>query len=243
METVSEKTGSVRGPFFEKKGVDRPCWSCKSEQVDLFNCISCKTIQEFLSDTNYFASLNQGYTLNIDLEQLEKQYYDLSRRFHPDYFQQRSKEEQEISLENTALLNKAYQTLKDPQKRASYLVRLVEGNDEPLKTQAPASLFEDIFEIQEAVEEMRFLDPSDESGRNNLKETLKIALEKMQQYQKDEREKLYGHFNEWDQLESGRQSQDFTDPQKSCLTQMKQILSHSGYLDRVIQDIKTALKF
>ncbi len=241
METVSKKNGSERGPFFEKIPAERPCWSCQSEKVDLYNCVSCKTIQEFLSDTDYFASLNQGYTLNINLDQLEKQYYELSRRFHPDFFQQRPKAEQEISLENTALLNKAYQTLKDPLKRAAYLIQLVEGENQ-MKTQAPASLFEDIFEVQEAVEEMQALDPSDQVGRRKREDTLKSALEKMQRYQKDEQDKLLALFTKWDQLEVGRKSQAFSAAQKNCLMEMKQILSHTGYLERVIQDIKTALK-
>lgn len=237
---MSEKTGSDRGPFFEKTGASRPCWSCQSDQVADFNCMSCERIQDFLRDRDYFASFNLGYKLNIDLARLEKQYYELSRRFHPDYFQQRTKEEQEISLENTALLNKAYQCLKDPEKRAAYLIRLIEG-DAPEKTRAPAELFEDIFEIQEALEERRGIDPSDTARYAALKQTLQAALEKMQSYREEEQARLSTAFLEWDQLESKRRGFGFSPAQKSCLAQMKQTLAHTGYLDRVIQDINAAL--
>ncbi len=150
MAAIAKNSGPERGrSFYDLNVVKRPCWSCSSEVVDPYSCPRCEVIQEFLRETDYFSCFELGYQLNIDLSILEKQYYTLSRKFHPDYYQQKSPEEQDISLENTALLNKAYRTLKDPQERASYLIRLIEG-DQPLETKAPSGLFEEIFEIQEA---------------------------------------------------------------------------------------------
>ncbi len=240
MNILSEDTGSERGHFFEMAGESRPCWSCQSDQVTFFNCSSCTAIQQFLHDTDYFTSFNMGYKLNIDLDLLEKQYYELSRRFHPDYFQQKPKEEQEISLGNTAFLNKGYQTLKNPQKRAAYLVSLVEGDDH-LPTEAPAELFEDIFEIQETLEEIRALDQSDEAEFKKLKTVLDVSLEKMREFELDEKEKLHSLFVKWDCIEADRKGGSFTDEQKGYLPQMKQILSHTAYLDRIINDMKAAV--
>ncbi len=84
MEIISIKTGSERSRFFEKEETKRPCWNCQSDKVAQYNCVSCTAIQQFLRDTNYFSSFNIGYRLNIDLNQLEEVYFELSRRFHPD---------------------------------------------------------------------------------------------------------------------------------------------------------------
>lgn len=238
MEMISTKTGSERSRFFEKKETKRPCWNCQSDKVAQYNCVSCTAIQQFLRDTDYFSSFNIGYKLNIDLNQLEEVYFDLSRRFHPDYHQKGLKKEQEISLENTALLNKAYQTLKDPMERTAYLITLVEGN-QILPTKAPEDLFEEIFEIQEMREEIQALDPSDTAGQLVRMNTLNTAAEKMRRYEEGEKKKLHELFIKWDQLEDEREGPQFTQAQRLCLVEMKQILSHAAYLDRVLQDIET----
>ena len=240
MEILSQKTGSERGPFFEKPGAAPPCWNCASNNVKMYNCVSCTSIQQFLHDTDYFTIFNIGYTLHIDPENLEKKYYELSRRFHPDYYQNRSKAEQEISLENTAFLNKAYQTLSDPFKRCAYLVQLIEG-DKNLPTEVPAALFEEIFEIQETLETLRDTDESDEAARSALKTVLQNASEHMLQFESEEKAQLDHLFTKWDALETGRKERDFTDAQKKLLVQMKQILSHAGYIDRILQDINAVL--
>jgi len=239
MEILSQTSDAEKGPFFEKPGTSRPCWNCESDDIQMYNCASCTSIQQFLHDTDYFTIFNIGYVLTIDPDRLEKQYYELSRRFHPDYYQNREKTEQNISLENTAFLNKAFQTLKDPFERSAYLIRLIEGENK-LPTEAPAELFEEIFEIQETLEALRDADPSDEETRVELKAVLKSAAENMLQFETDEKEKLYTLFTKWDRYEAERTGRDFTDDQKQLLAQMKQILSHTGYLDRILQDIKSA---
>ncbi len=225
----------------QKQNTTRPCWNCQSDNVALYNCGSCTSIQQFLHNTDYFKIFNLGYTLNIDPELLEKQYYELSRRFHPDYYQQRPKAEQDISLENTALLNTAYQTLQDPLKKTAYLLHLIEG-DGALPTQAPATLFEEIFEIQESLEALRDLHENDEVARTELALTLSQAAEKMAHFESEEKDRLQTLFFAWDACEAKRNSNGFSKEQKELLMQMKQVLGHTGYLERILQDIKTALQ-
>ncbi len=55
---------------------------------------------------------------------LEQEFYELSRKLHPDLNARADKREQEWSLEQSSLLNDAYRTLKDPIKRTQYLLRL-----------------------------------------------------------------------------------------------------------------------
>src|SRR5947209_2347425 len=81
-------------------------------------------IEPFPPGTDYFSALGLPRKLVIDLRDLERRYYELSRRFHPDFFQSAPTRERLASLENSALINKAYHTLRDPLARAEYLVRL-----------------------------------------------------------------------------------------------------------------------
>ena len=84
------------------------CWHCEAQIGGEYFCQTCIKIQPIRIGSDYFQCLGLPRRLNIDLPELEKRYYDLSRKFHPDYFQQRLVSEQEISLENSAVINKAY---------------------------------------------------------------------------------------------------------------------------------------
>ena len=59
--------------------------------------------------------------LNLDATVLEREFYELSRKLHPDLYANAAKREQEWSLEQSSLLNDAYRTLKDPIQRTEYL--------------------------------------------------------------------------------------------------------------------------
>ena len=70
----------------------------------------------------------------IDPEMLEAKFYELSRAFHPDFYQNKSETEQAISLSNAATLNTAYRTLRDPIQRAEYLLDLEAGAVKEIRT-------------------------------------------------------------------------------------------------------------
>src|SRR3989304_829918 len=61
-------------------------------------------------------------------------------------------EEQAISLENSALVNTAYRTLRDPIARVEYLIGLEEGAVKGIPPKAPLDLLEEMLLGQEALE-------------------------------------------------------------------------------------------
>lgn len=240
MNTVPKKSALDEGlSFFNKEELKRPCWSCNSEVENLYNCSHCTALQQFLKDTDYFKLFELGYLLTIDRDVLEKQYYILSRKFHPDYYQKTSEEEQMISLENTAHLTRAYRTLKDPKKRMTYLIQLA-GQEKDVPAAAPAELFEEILEIQEHLET---LEASDGNGpeKAKWKAALEADLEAMEGHRTEAREKLKVLSSEWDGLEVLRMDHSYSDPQQNCLKEMKQVLSHDSYLDRIVEEVREAL--
>jgi molecular chaperone HscB len=105
------------------------------------------------------------HKLTIDTSALERDFYKLSRRLHPDLYARKSAEEQAWSLRQSSLLNDAYRTLKDPVTRTAYLLKLegVRIEDENSETRdhkekqnrVPADLLEEVFELNMQLEEMR----------------------------------------------------------------------------------------
>src|SRR6266478_2941135 len=130
------------------------CWNCKNETSGEHFCPQCGKIQPLKTGEDYFSFF--GYSnrqLDIDNADLERKFYAFSRQFHPDFFQQSSELEKDASLEKSSLLNDAYRTLKDPIKRAEYIVQL-EGA-ELGKPQIPPGLLDEMFDINEHLEELR----------------------------------------------------------------------------------------
>src|SRR6266568_6794280 len=72
----------------------------------------------------YFSIFSLPPHLVIDTPALEKSFYALSRRLHPDRFAARPAEEQAAALAESSRLNDAYRTLKDPIARTEYLLKL-----------------------------------------------------------------------------------------------------------------------
>jgi molecular chaperone HscB len=117
------------------------------------------------AEQSYFAMFNLSRKLTIDVTALERDFYKLSRKLHPDLYARKSPEEQAWSLRQSSLLNDAYRTLKEPVARTAYLLKL-EGmrvEDENSETRiaqsrqnrVPADLLEEVFELNMQLEEMR----------------------------------------------------------------------------------------
>jgi molecular chaperone HscB len=115
---------------------------------------------------DYFEFFELPRNLTIDLKDLEKRFYALSRKWHPDLFARKSEAEREESLEATAILNDGYRVLRDPIARSLYLLKQ-EGFDvaEQGSKDVPPELLEEVFELNMAIEELR---EGDESARPQL---------------------------------------------------------------------------
>src|SRR5580658_3905574 len=122
---------------------------------------------------DYFEFLDLPRNLTIDAKDLEKRFYALSRQLHPDLHSRKSPAEREQAEESTAVLNDAYRTLRDPIKRAEYLLKL-EGFDigEQTTKDVPPELLEEVFDLNMAIEELRSGDadalPQLESARERF---------------------------------------------------------------------------
>jgi molecular chaperone HscB len=119
---------------------------------------------------DYFSIFSLPTHLTIDLPALEKSFYALSRKLHPDRFASKSQAEQQNALAQSSTLNDAYRTLRSPIARTEYLLKL-EGIELQEQSKAateaartsgvakkqvvPPDLLEEAFELNMQLEEMR----------------------------------------------------------------------------------------
>src|SRR5947209_20412395 len=116
--------------------------------------------------TNFYEFFGLERKLQLDSEDLQKRFYELSRQWHPDRFTRKSSGEQAQALEATSILNDGYRTLRDPVKRAEYLLT-EEGFPigEQRSKDVPTELLEEVFELNMMLEELR---GGEESARPQL---------------------------------------------------------------------------
>jgi molecular chaperone HscB len=79
---------------------------------------------------------------NIDLNKLKKSYRIIQAEIHPDKFVSASQIEKEQSLIKSTEINDAYQTLKNPIKRARYLIQINLNSKENNSTLSPDFLMQ-----------------------------------------------------------------------------------------------------
>ena len=199
------------------------CWQCAEPISDSLFCRTCKSLQEPSRD--YYRVLGlERHKLNLDPDDLQRRFYDLSRLLHPDRFMRKPERERQYSLDATSVLNDAYRTLRDPVRRAQYLLKQhgFETGDQRSKD-VPPELLEEVFELNMALEELR---GGDASARPQL-EAANQNFTAMMQAADRELEKL---FAEYDAL-----------PDNDKLSAIRSVLNRRKYIQNLVNEVLTAL--
>lgn len=208
------------------------CWNCKHEVSTLDKCPSCHKILPMVENVNYFSFLGFKKQLNLDLDELEHRFFELSKEYHPDYFSNGSEVEKEISMERASFLNSAYKVLKDPISRAKYLLKLEWGEVSEDKKRVPPEILMEVMELQEKIETIT--SESDNNRKDELNtevEGIKIELENKMKGLNSELKNL---FIKWDGSLSGN---TLTDEKQSILKEINKNLSIRAYLGTLISTI------
>lgn len=231
------------------------CWSCGSMRAAHF-CESCGKVQPPVP-SNYFAFFGLPPKLNVDIAALEKDFYALSRKLHPDLSagSGSNEKEQEWSLEQSSMLNDAYRTLKDPIKRTQYLLHLegveleeqskaatekARASGEVKKQIVPPDLLEEVFELNMHLEELRMNKKVGDDAPALLEEIgkAKLSLETKHAALLHE---LQGYWKEWDIL-IDRGEAAAASERAQVRDKMVDVLNRRNYIRNLVRDVNEAME-
>jgi molecular chaperone HscB len=144
------------------------CWSCEKATEVGETCAHCGAILPPDAALDHFRVLGVDRRYAVDLDELERRYKDSARRLHPDRFVKADPRARRASLARSVQLNEAWKTLRDPVKRAEYLLalagievggeegttRLGPGNEKE-RVPVPPALLMEVLELREGLMEAR----------------------------------------------------------------------------------------
>jgi molecular chaperone HscB len=219
-------------------------------------CGSCGKVQP-PAPVDYFTFFGLPPKLNVDVKQLEKDFYELSRKLHPDVNARGGSQEQEWSVEQSSMLNDAYRTLRDPIKRTEYLLHLegivleeqsktatekARATGEIKKQVVPPDLLEEVFELNMQMEELRLNKKMGEDDPGLAKEiaTHKVTLEAKHDALLQE---LHSYWTEWDALLDRNHGSKAPAEERAKITAtMVDVLNRRSYIRNLVRDVNAALE-
>ncbi|WP_348269890.1 Fe-S protein assembly co-chaperone HscB [Edaphobacter paludis] len=202
--------------------------------------------------SNYFEVFDLPSKLQIDTASLEKQFYTLSRKLHPDRFASKPTAEQEAALAQSSLLNDGYRTLKDPILRTQYLLKLegveleeqskaatdaARATGEQKKQIVPPELLEEVFELNMQLQEMRAAKQMGED-EPELRRDLMTAKDAFDAKMVEAQAQLEGLWARWDAaVDSGDEA-----GKAAARDAMVTLLNKRSYLRNLVRDVNEALE-
>ena len=240
----------------QAKPVTAECWSCGAMRAAHY-CQECGKVQPPVP-VDYFTFFGLPYKLNLDTTQLEREFYALSRKLHPDTNARSDAPEQEWSLEKTSQLNDAYRTLKDPVSRTEYLLRLQgvqleeqskAATEEARRTGSakkqvvPPGLLEEVFELNMQLEELRMNKKMGEADPT-LEQELHDTKQRLVSKQTEMLSELSTAWNQWDSLvdrASAGENVDESD-RASARDKMLDILNRRTYVRNLLREVDEVLE-
>src|SRR4030081_1808886 len=188
---------------------------------------------------NYFELLQVPRKLWIETPVLEKKFLELSWKLHPDKFVNASPEEQETSLKGSSELNDAYRVLRDPVARVEYLLE-IEGmrKEGEHKQQAPPELLEEVFELNESLDELREAKASG-ADLGSLQSRLEAAEKNFQQKLGEVDAQLQEAAKQWDAAIDANASDA---NRKAIMVRLNELLNRRSYIRNLVTNVQKELQ-
>ena len=185
---------------------------------------------------DYFSIFGLPRKLWIEMSALEQKFLQMSWKLHPDNFVNASEEDRDLSLKRSSELNDAYRTLRDPVGRVEYLLAIEGARKEgEHKQQAPPELLEEVFELNESLDELR---EAKASGGDlaALKSRLESAEEGFQQKLGEVDAQLQAAAREWDAPLQGEGA-----ARKQIMAKLNDLLNRRSYIRNLVASVQKEL--
>jgi len=214
------------------------CWSCQAPTNGVSFCPACGKIQPLPAGADYFAYFGLPRKLWMGVDGLEQKFLQLSWKLHPDNFVNLPEREKEISLQRSSMLNDAYRVLRDPVSRVEYLLEL-EGmrKEGEHKQQAPPELLEEVFELNESLDELR---EARSAGANldALSTTLRAAETNFGEKLHEVDAELQTAAEQWDAaLDANASDSD----REAVLQRLNELLNRRSYIRNLVAGVEKEL--
>ena len=187
---------------------------------------------------DHFSLFGLPRKLWVEMSALEKKFLELSWKLHPDKFVNASAEEQELSLRRSSELNDAYRVLRDPVARVEYLLELEGTRKEgEHKQQAPPELLEEVFELNESLDELR---DAKASGSNlaSLKSRLEAEEKNFQEKLGEVDAQLQDTAKQWDAAIDANASDS---DRKAIMLRLNELLNRRSYIRNLVTNVQKEL--
>ena len=102
---------------------------------------------------NYFELFEIPVSLKIDKASLSQKYFELQKKYHPDFYTQSNDDEKVDALEKSSLINKALKTLQNEDETIKYVLQQKELLEEEEKYTLSPDFLMEMLELNEAVME------------------------------------------------------------------------------------------
>jgi molecular chaperone HscB len=173
----------------------------------------------------YFERLGLAQRFALDAQEAERNYLARSREAHPDFHQLDSSAQQRASLEESAALNEAYATLREPFRRAEYLLQLEGGPSAAEHKEMGPAFLEEMLELRMEIEELRESAGRDSSGAAAMERQLVERRNKLI-------DDLAHSFAEVESLAGD------TSGRKGRLVEIRQTLNSAKYIQGLLRDLR-----
>ena len=173
------------------------------------------------------------------MDGLEQKFLQLSWKLHPDNFVNADERERELSLQRSSRLNDAYRVLRNPVARVEYLLEL-EGmrKEGEHKQQAPPELLEEVFELNESLDELR---EAKSVGANlaNLAAKLRAAEKNFGEKLHEVDAEMKTAAQQWDAALDANASES---DREAILQRLNELLNRRSYIRNLVAGVEKELQ-
>lgn len=148
---------------------------------------------------NYFELFNIPVSLQVDVTTIKTKFYELSRKYHPDFYLQATEADQEEALDKSSLLNKAFKVFSNREETLKYVLQFKGLLVDEEKYKLPPLFLMEMMELNEMLMDAK-MEENDErinntrlqilSLENELYENIKHTLENYKEGTTPEKELL-----------------------------------------------------
>lgn len=177
-------------------------------------CPACGSLVDLPENLSHFEVLGISENLKLDAQFLRDQFYSLSKRTHPDRYATKDARSALAAARWSTAVNRAYQTLKNPESRALYL--LERANLPNQQSGVPLELAETYFELQDLLAEP--------GGQESLS-----------RFDKEISKKLTELENQWPVLEAEWEK---TEDKKKILEEVAKHFTLRRFLHSMLSDLR-----